>query len=124
MWENKVTVRSTRAARMYEPGTWITRVSPTPLLVVVALGDAVTVTDLALAAYERALEPKRLQPIPGGHFDPYTGQFDQASGAPAPGSVSTSPDGRTHPIGVHGTIRERIMPTCADSSTTASARWC
>jgi fermentation-respiration switch protein FrsA (DUF1100 family) len=81
VWENKVTVRSTRAARMYEPGIWITRVSPTPLLMVVALGDAVTVTDLALAAYERALEPKRLQLIPGGHFDPYTSQFDQASGA-------------------------------------------
>jgi fermentation-respiration switch protein FrsA (DUF1100 family) len=81
VWENKVTVRSTRAARMYEPGTWITRVSPTPLLVVVALNDTVTVTDLALAAYERALEPKRLQLIPGGHFDPYITQFDQSSTA-------------------------------------------
>ncbi|MEU6217860.1 alpha/beta hydrolase [Streptomyces sp. NPDC047022] len=81
VWDNKVTVRSTRASRMYEPGTWITRVSPTPLLMVVALGDTVTVTDLALTAYERALEPKRLQLIPGGHFDPYTTQFEQASGA-------------------------------------------
>ncbi|MEU9214183.1 alpha/beta fold hydrolase [Streptomyces sp. NPDC048415] len=81
VWENKVTVRSTRAARMYEPGTWITRVSPTPLLMVVALNDTVTVTDLALAAYERALEPKRLQLLPGSHFDPYTTQFDQSSAA-------------------------------------------
>ncbi|MEV5178127.1 alpha/beta hydrolase, partial [Streptomyces flaveolus] len=81
VWENAVTVRSTRAARMYEPGTWIARVSPTPLLLVVALGDTVTVTDLALAAYERALEPKRLQLIPGGHFDPYTVQFHKASTA-------------------------------------------
>ncbi|MFJ9821731.1 alpha/beta hydrolase [Streptomyces sp. NPDC101151] len=81
VWENKVTVRSSRAARMYEPGIWITRVSPTPLLMVVALGDTVTVTDLALAAYERALEPKRLQLIPGGHFDPYAAQFDQSSAA-------------------------------------------
>ena len=81
VWENNVTVRSTRAARMYEPGTWITRVSPTPLLMVVALSDMVTVTDLALAAYERALEPKRLQLISGGHFAPYIAQFEQASGA-------------------------------------------
>ncbi|MFD8999564.1 alpha/beta hydrolase [Streptomyces sp. NPDC059582] len=81
VWENKVTVRSTRAARMYEPGTWVTRVSPTPLLMVVALDDTVTVTDLALAAYERALEPKRLQLLPGGHFDPYTTHFDQSSAA-------------------------------------------
>ncbi|MDX2851186.1 CocE/NonD family hydrolase [Streptomyces sp. PA03-3a] len=81
MWENKVTIRSTRAARMYEPGTWITRVSPTPLLMVIALNDTVTVTDLALAAYERALQPKRLHLLPGGHFDPYVEQFDQASSA-------------------------------------------
>ncbi|MEU9318305.1 alpha/beta fold hydrolase [Streptomyces sp. NPDC048295] len=81
VWENQVTVRSTRAARMYEPGTWITRVSPTPLLMVVALSDTVTVTDLALGAYERALEPKRLQLIRGGHFAPYISEFEQSSSA-------------------------------------------
>ncbi|MFE7244905.1 hypothetical protein [Streptomyces sp. NPDC057580] len=48
---------------------------------VVATGDTVTVTDLALAAYEKALQPKRLELIPGGHFDPYVTQFDAASGA-------------------------------------------
>ena len=80
-WQNTVTIRSTRAARMYEPGGWIGRVSPTPLLVVVALNDTITVTDLALAAYERALEPKRLELVPGGHFDPYLSNFREASGA-------------------------------------------
>ena len=81
VWENEITLRSTRAARMYEPGNWISRVSPTPLLVVVARDDKVTVTDLALAAYERALEPKRLALIPGGHFDPYLDQFTLAEAA-------------------------------------------
>lgn len=80
-WENSVTVRSTRAARMYEPGTWIARVSPTPLLMIVALQDTITLTDLELAAYERAVEPKRLVTIPGGHFDPYITRFDQSSTA-------------------------------------------
>ena len=80
-WENSVTIRSTRAARMYEPGTWVSRVSPTPLLMVVAMRDTITVTDLALAAYERALQPKRLVTISGGHFDPYLSQFPQASTA-------------------------------------------
>ena len=80
-WQNTVTIRSTRAARMYEPGGWIGRVSPTPLLVVVALNDTITVTDLALAAYERALEPKRLELVPGGHFEPYLSNFPEASGA-------------------------------------------
>jgi fermentation-respiration switch protein FrsA (DUF1100 family) len=81
IWENSVTIRSTRAARMYEPGIWVPRVSPTPLLMVVALSDTITVTDLGLAAYERALEPKKLQLVSGGHFDPYLSQFDKTSGA-------------------------------------------
>ncbi len=80
-WENNVTVSSTRAARMYEPGQWITRVSPTPLLMVAAMRDTITLTDLELAAYERALQPKRLVTIEGGHFDPYLSQFRVASGA-------------------------------------------
>lgn len=81
IWENTVTVRSTRGARMYEPGVWVSRVSPTPLLMVVALNDTITVTDVALAAYERALAPKKLVTIPGGHFDPYLGQFPASSAA-------------------------------------------
>ena len=48
---------------------------------VVAREDKVTVADLALAAYERALEPKRLALIPGGHFDPYLDQFPLAEAA-------------------------------------------
>jgi uncharacterized protein len=81
LWQNEITLRSTRAARMYEPGIWITRVSPTPLLLVVARDHKLTVADLALAAYERALEPKRLGLIPGGHFDPYLDQFSLAATA-------------------------------------------
>jgi uncharacterized protein len=80
-WDNAVTLRSTRAARMYEPGAFIDRVSPTPLLMVVGLRDTVTVTDLALAAYEKALQPKKLVTIDGSHFDPYVKGFDEASGA-------------------------------------------
>jgi uncharacterized protein len=75
VWENSVTMRSTRGARMYEPGNWVPRVS------IVALNDTITVTDLALAAYERAPEPKKLALIPGGHFDPYLSNFEQASAA-------------------------------------------
>jgi len=81
VWDNVVTLRSTRAARMYEPGTWISRVSPTPLLMVVGLHDTITLTDLALGAYEAALQPKKLVTIDGGHFDPYVSQFAEASDA-------------------------------------------
>jgi cephalosporin-C deacetylase-like acetyl esterase len=34
-----------------------------------------------VAAYERALEPKKLQLVSGGHFAPYVSQFDKASEA-------------------------------------------
>jgi fermentation-respiration switch protein FrsA (DUF1100 family) len=55
---------------MYEPGNWVSRVSPTPLLMVVAEDDKLTLTDLELAAYERALEPKKLILIKGGALRP------------------------------------------------------
>lgn len=81
IWENRVTFRSSRLSRMYDPGQWIDRVSPTPLLLVVGRDDKITPSDLALAAFERALEPKRLALIPGGHFDLYLSQFPASSAA-------------------------------------------
>jgi fermentation-respiration switch protein FrsA (DUF1100 family) len=74
-------MRSTRLARMYEPSVWVSRIAPTPLLMVVATHDTITLTDLALEAYERAHEPKKLVTIPGGHFDPYLSDFGTSSSA-------------------------------------------
>ena len=48
---------------------------------VVAAGDHLTVSDLALDAFERAREPKRLELLAGGHFDAYIADFDRSSGA-------------------------------------------
>jgi dienelactone hydrolase len=81
VWVNEVTVRSTHAATTYEPGVFVERVSPVPLLMVVATHDTVTLTDTALVAYERALEPKRLVMVTGGHFDPYLAEFSAAGEA-------------------------------------------
>ena len=81
VWDNVVTLRSSRAAHMYEPGTWIGRVSPTPLLMIVGLHDTITLTDLALGGYEAALQPKKLVTIDGGHFDPYLSRFAESSAA-------------------------------------------
>jgi hypothetical protein len=75
-WTNEVTLRSSFAARLYEPGVWIGRISPTPLMMIVATRDRITVTDLELEAYERALEPKQLVLIAGGHFDAYAAAFE------------------------------------------------
>jgi uncharacterized protein len=79
-WRNEVTLRSVEMFTEYEPGAYIEWVSPTPLMMVVAAGDHLTVSDEALAAYSRALEPKKLVLLPGGHFDAYVKDFDRASG--------------------------------------------
>jgi uncharacterized protein len=79
--KNEVTLRSVEMLMEYEPGVYVERISPTPLLMVVAASDHLTPTDLALEAYQRAREPKRLVLLPGGHFDAYVKDFDAASGA-------------------------------------------
>jgi fermentation-respiration switch protein FrsA (DUF1100 family) len=78
-WKNEVTLRSVEMFTEYEPASYVSFISPTPLLMVVALGDVLTVADLALAAYERALEPKKLVALSGGHFDAYVKDFDATS---------------------------------------------
>lgn len=81
-WKNEVTLRSVEMFIEYEPGVYIGHVSPTPLLLVVAREDHLTVVDEALAAYNQALEPKRLAILPSGHFEAYTGPgFELASRA-------------------------------------------
>jgi hypothetical protein len=80
-WRNEVTLRSVEMLMEYEPGSHIAHISPTPLLMVVAIRDHLTVADMALEAYQLALEPKRLVLLKGGHFDAYVADFDAASGA-------------------------------------------
>ena len=80
-WRNEVTLRTVEMLMEYEPAAYLERISPTPLLMVVAAGDHLTPTDLALEAYQQAREPKRLVLLPGAHFDAYVNDFDAASGA-------------------------------------------
>lgn len=81
-WRNEITVRSLELTGDYDPGSWIHRISPTPLLMIVADGDVVAPAGLAFDAFERAREPKRLFITAGGHFDAYAGQgFEECSAA-------------------------------------------
>lgn len=80
-WRNEVTLQSVEMFTEYEPGAYVEWIAPTPLMMVVAARDHLTVADEALAAYNRALEPKRLVLLPGGHFDAYVKDFHTASGA-------------------------------------------
>ena len=80
-WINEVTLKSVEMFIDYEPGDYISKISPTPFLLVVAEGDHLVVVDLALEAYERALEPKKLLILPGGHFEAYTGEAFKVNSA-------------------------------------------
>jgi fermentation-respiration switch protein FrsA (DUF1100 family) len=79
-WRNEVTLRSVEMFTEYEPVSYLPYISPTPLLLVVAQGDHLVPSELALAGYERARQPKDLVILDGGHFDAYVKDFDAASG--------------------------------------------
>ena len=81
IWGNRITVQSQGLRQEYEAMPWLERIAPTPLLMIVADDDAITPTDICLAAYERASEPKHLVMIPGGHYAPYLDGFDLSSAA-------------------------------------------
>lgn len=70
-WQNKVTMASLEAFVQYLPEAAIDLVSPTPLLMIIADQDILAPTDLAIRAYRRALQPKSLSIVKGGHFAPY-----------------------------------------------------
>ena len=78
---NEITLRSLEMSWENEPAANIARVSPTPLLMIVADDDEATPSDLALSAYNQALEPKQLLIVKGGHFSPYKQHFNQTSDA-------------------------------------------
>lgn len=75
---NGVTLQSLARTSSYEPGSYISRIGPTPLLMVVSSHDDVAFTDLQLDAYERARHPKKLVLLSGNHFTPYDEDFDTA----------------------------------------------
>jgi fermentation-respiration switch protein FrsA (DUF1100 family) len=80
-WRNEVTLRTVEMLGEYEPGDYIERISPTPLLMVISAQDHLAVADEAFAAFNRALEPKRLLVLRGGHFGAYVEDFDRAGTA-------------------------------------------
>ena len=82
-WRNEVSLESMEKFLEYNPAAKIHLISRTPLLLVVADRDTLTPTDLAVAAYERALEPKSLVLVKGPHFGAYTEPGFSESAPPA-----------------------------------------
>lgn len=88
-WKNDLTIRrhvmrvayrallttqySLEGVKSYFPGSRIHKIGPTPLLMQVPRKDEVAITDTMLEAYSRAVEPKEIQILPGGHFSMFEG---------------------------------------------------
>jgi uncharacterized protein len=82
-WVNQVTIKrfglhllsdiSVELISTHNPRPFIPLIAPTPLLLTIAVDDTLTPSDLQLAAYNEAREPKQLQLLPGDHFAVYGG---------------------------------------------------
>ncbi|KAH0344361.1 alpha/beta-hydrolase, partial [Aureobasidium melanogenum] len=73
VWKNDLTIRSLEGIKSYFPGCRIHKISPTPLLMQAPRKDVIATTETMLEAYSRAVEPKELQMLPGGHFSMFEG---------------------------------------------------
>lgn len=78
-YQNSVTLTSYDLFWGYQPGSYIERVSPTPLLMIVGDDDQVCMTDAQLDAFNRAHQPKKLCLLKSGHYDVYWRKFDEAA---------------------------------------------
>ena len=74
-WQNQVTLKSLENSGEYYPTNMVANISPMPLLFIIADQDTVCPTNLALAAYEKAGQPKECVMVQGEHFAPYHEQF-------------------------------------------------
>ena len=65
---NRMTVESLEHVLLWAPVHFLARLAPTPLLLVTGVDDEVHAIDEVLDAYERALQPKRLELLPVDEF--------------------------------------------------------
>jgi hypothetical protein len=81
-FKNRITLESLERLRYFEPAVRIDAIAPTPLRMILAKKDFLVPTDIALAAYARAHEPKSLVFLEGGHLGKSEGDdFEAASAA-------------------------------------------
>lgn len=73
-WLNRTSLESVARLAEYFPAAFIDLISPKPLLVQAAVGDALVPIDQVREAFARAGGPKRLVEHDAGHFDLYPGE--------------------------------------------------
>jgi hypothetical protein len=79
-WENRLTFESIEHVLYYEPVPHLEAIFPTPLCLIIGEKDFLSPPDLTADVHARAMEPKSLTILKGGHFDGFQGEgFEIAS---------------------------------------------
>jgi fermentation-respiration switch protein FrsA (DUF1100 family) len=79
-WENRLTFESIEHCLYYEPVPHLEAIFPTPLCLITGEKDFLSPADLTADVHARAMEPKSLTILKGGHFDAFQGEgFEIAS---------------------------------------------
>ncbi len=71
---NRISVDSLEAIYEFAPILWVNRISPKPLLMIVASEDKIVSPNSVRIAFEQAREPKRLVEVNTGHYGIYSGE--------------------------------------------------
>jgi len=79
--KNFITLLSLENYANYNPEMYLNYISPTPILMIVAEHDTVTMTEDELHVYSQLNEPKALKIIKGGHFTAYHEGLDDVANA-------------------------------------------
>lgn len=80
-YRNELTLRSFDLLRTYEPASFVPRIAPTPLMMVIAGRDTTTPTDWQRETFATAGGAKRLVEIDCRHYDVYMDNLDEAANA-------------------------------------------
>ena len=77
--ENKITLQTLFHAIRAEPSAFISKISPKPIFMAVAVRDSLIDSKLQQEVFEQAGGPKQLLKLDCGHFDVYDGKFADES---------------------------------------------
>ncbi|KAJ5979550.1 hypothetical protein N7481_006848 [Penicillium waksmanii] len=70
-WKNKITLQTYYHIFKHKPIQYIHRISPRPMLMLVAMKDSIIPTDVTMKAFDEAGDSKELVKFDCGHFEPY-----------------------------------------------------
>ncbi|BAZ23271.1 hypothetical protein NIES4073_41590 [Kalymmatonema gypsitolerans NIES-4073] len=73
-WENRISFESIEHCLYYEPVPHLEAIFPTPLCLITGEKDFLSPADLTADVQARAMEPKSLTILKGGHFDGFQGE--------------------------------------------------